>query len=109
MKELGQLKFVEENHLICLIYFMPTVTPMMMIPIINYQGKRLGLWPIYFLQPVIFHMPYVMGYDTRPLLTLEDRKRFYKSHRRKLVPLFRARLSKQVITLKTQKRRSIRC
>ena len=50
----------------------------MMIPLLEYQGKKLAFMADLLPSAGHIPMPYVMGYDTRPLLTLEDRKRFYK-------------------------------
>lgn len=48
----------------------------MMIPHIQYQGKTL----VYMadLLPTTGHipLPYVMGYDTRPLITMEEKAKF---------------------------------
>ncbi|KAA3645961.1 MAG: MBL fold metallo-hydrolase [Bacteroidetes bacterium] len=79
MKELGQLKFVEEEPFDLFdLFYADGHTDAMMIPIINYQGKRLAFMADLLPSAGHIPMPYVMGYDTRPLLTLEDRKRFYK-------------------------------
>lgn len=51
-------------------------TDAQMLPIINYQGKTL----VYMadLLPSTGHipLPYVMGYDTRPLITLDEKQKF---------------------------------
>ena len=51
-------------------------TDAQMCPIINYQGKKLVFMAD--LLPSVGHipLPYVMGYDTRPLITLDEKKRF---------------------------------
>jgi hypothetical protein len=48
----------------------------MMIPQIQYQGKTICFMAD--LVPTAGHipLPYVMGYDTRPLLTLPEKKLF---------------------------------
>jgi glyoxylase-like metal-dependent hydrolase (beta-lactamase superfamily II) len=48
-----------------------------MCPVIDYKGKKIVF--VADLLPSVGHipLPYVMGYDTRPLQTLEDRKKFY--------------------------------
>lgn len=53
-------------------------TDAQMCPIINYQGKRM-LYTADLL-PSVGHipLPYVMGYDTRPLITLNEKKSFLK-------------------------------
>ncbi len=47
-----------------------------MIPMINYKGTKLVFMAD--LLPSIGHspLPYVMGYDTRPLLTLNEKNEF---------------------------------
>ncbi|WP_026464109.1 MBL fold metallo-hydrolase [Adhaeribacter aquaticus] len=51
-------------------------TDKMMLPVIKYKGKTL----VYMadLLPSVGHLPlpYVMGYDTRPLITLEEKAHF---------------------------------
>lgn len=51
-------------------------TDAQMVPIINYQGKKLVFMAD--LLPSVGHipLPYVMGYDTRPLLTLDEKQKF---------------------------------
>ena len=53
-------------------------TDAMMLPQITYKGKTI----LYMadLLPSVGHipLPYVMGYDTRPLLTLEERQSYWK-------------------------------
>ena len=48
----------------------------MMIPHIQYKGKTLVFMAD--LLPSVGHipLPYVMGYDTRPLLTLDEKGKF---------------------------------
>jgi glyoxylase-like metal-dependent hydrolase (beta-lactamase superfamily II) len=78
MQEFGQLKFVEEEDFDWFdIFYANGHTDAQMIPILNYQDKKLAF--VADLLPSAGHipLPYVMGYDTRPLLTLEDRKKFY--------------------------------
>ena len=49
-----------------------------MIPHIKYKGETLVF--VADLLPTIGHipLPYVMGYDTRPLLTLDEKKAFFE-------------------------------
>lgn len=78
MQEFGQLKFVEEEQFDWFeIFYANGHTDAQMIPIINYQNQKVAF--VADLLPSAGHipLPYVMGYDTRPLLTLEDRKVFY--------------------------------
>ena len=48
------------------------------IPIINYNGKKIAYMGD--LLPAVAHipMPYIMSYDTKPLITLKDKERFFK-------------------------------
>jgi hypothetical protein len=47
-----------------------------MIPMISYKGKTICFMAD--LLPTVGHIPipFVMGYDTRPLLTLDEKERF---------------------------------
>lgn len=87
MEESGQLNFIErgsdnflkETQLGFGILFVDGHTDKQMIPHIEYQGKTLIFAAD--LLPTAGHipLPYVMGYDTRPLLTLDEKNRFLKS------------------------------
>jgi glyoxylase-like metal-dependent hydrolase (beta-lactamase superfamily II) len=79
MQESGQLKFVEgETELFngFSIMYARGHTDAMMIPHIKYKGRTL----VYMadLLPSTGHIPlaYVMGYDTRPLITLDEKGKF---------------------------------
>lgn len=79
IQESGQLKFVEgEAELFPGFSVMYTRghTDAMMIPHIKYKGRTL----VYMadLLPSTGHIPlaYVMGYDTRPLLTIDEKGKF---------------------------------
>lgn len=88
MRESGQLKFVrpptpkegemflEKSELDFDILFVDGHTEKMMIPHIDYQGKTLVFAAD--LVPTVGHipMPYLTGYDTRPLLTMTEKARF---------------------------------
>lgn len=80
IQESGQLKFIERTGSYAKnvfenidILFVDGHTDSMMIPHITYRGKTL----VYMadLLPSVGHipLPYVMGYDTRPLITLEEK------------------------------------
>lgn len=78
MQEFGQLKFVEEEYFDWFeIFYADGHTDAQMIPILDYQGKKLAFMADLLPSAGHIPLPYVMGYDTRPLLTLEDRKTFY--------------------------------
>lgn len=84
MQESGQLKFVakpdsdfaEANELDFGILFVDGHTDKQMIPHIKYKGKTLVFMAD--LLPTAGHLPlpFVMGYDTRPLLTLDEKEKF---------------------------------
>ncbi len=84
MHESGQLKFVvqpntdyaEPSELDFGIFFADGHTEKQMLPHINYKGKTLVF--VADLLPTAGHLPlpYVMGYDTRPLLTLPEKEKF---------------------------------
>lgn len=83
IQESGQLKFIERqgdftknvfNNIDVL--FVDGHTESMMIPHIHYKGKTLVFMAD--LLPSVGHipLPYVMGYDTRPLITLSEKEKF---------------------------------
>lgn len=84
MQESGQLKFIErpngdyleQSELGFGILFADGHTEKQMIPHINYNGKTIVFTAD--LLPTAGHvpLPYVMGYDTRPLLTLDEKAKF---------------------------------
>jgi glyoxylase-like metal-dependent hydrolase (beta-lactamase superfamily II) len=83
IQQSGQLKFVERNGDFTKnvfsnfdVLFVDGHTDSMMIPHIHYKGKTLVFMAD--LLPSVGHipLPYVMGYDTRPLITLEEKGQF---------------------------------
>ena len=58
------------------IFYASGHTDKMMIPMIRYRGKTICFMAD--LLPSVGHipLPYVMGYDTRPLITMEEKSRF---------------------------------
>ncbi len=83
IQESGQLKFIERqgdytknvfNNIDVL--FVDGHTESQMIPHIKYKGKTLVFMAD--LLPSVGHipLPYVMGYDTRPLITLDEKAKF---------------------------------
>ncbi|WP_412987403.1 MBL fold metallo-hydrolase [Pontimicrobium sp. IMCC45349] len=84
MEESGQLKFTSipetniltESDLGFDIFFANGHTEKQMIPMINYKGKTICFMAD--LLPTAGHLPlpFVMGYDTRPLLTLDEKAQF---------------------------------
>jgi glyoxylase-like metal-dependent hydrolase (beta-lactamase superfamily II) len=78
IKESGHLKFVEnhpEFNAFDIIY-VDGHTEKQMLPKIRYKDKTIVF--VADLIPSLGHLPipYVMGYDTRPLLTLEEKEAF---------------------------------
>ena len=81
IKESGQLDFISKNSSnidlpFSEILFVDGHTDSMMIPHIQYKGKTIVFMAD--LLPSVGHipLPYVMGYDTRPLLTLNEKAKF---------------------------------
>lgn len=84
MEESGQLKFtslpednlLKNSELGFDIFFANGHTDKQMIPLIKYQDKTIAFMAD--LLPTAGHLPipYVMGYDTRPLLTLDEKEIF---------------------------------
>ncbi|MEC3906235.1 MBL fold metallo-hydrolase [Tamlana sp. 2201CG12-4] len=84
MQESGQLKFtaLPENDILknselgFSIFFADGHTDKQMIPLIQYKDKTIAFMAD--LLPTVGHLPlpYVMGYDTRPLLTLNEKEKF---------------------------------
>lgn len=80
MQESGHLKFVDVNAPSPFssfdIQYVSGHTDKMMIPMIRYKNKVICFMAD--LLPSVGHipLPYVMGYDTRPLITLEEKERF---------------------------------
>ncbi|MCM4167831.1 putative quorum-quenching lactonase YtnP [Arenibacter antarcticus] len=87
MKESGQLRFItrnennfiEKSELDFGILFVDGHTDKQMLPHITYQNKTLVF--VADLLPTAGHipLPYVMGYDTRPLLTLSEKAQFLET------------------------------
>lgn len=84
MEDSGQLKFVslsmdniiKRSELGFDIFLADGHTDKQMIPMIHYKGKTICFMAD--LLPTAGHLPipYVMGYDTRPLLTLDEKEVF---------------------------------
>ena len=84
MQESGQLNFIQrpdsdfiaQSELNFGIFFVDGHTEKMMVPHIQYQNKTICFMAD--LLPTAGHipLPYVMGYDTRPLLTLPEKEKF---------------------------------
>lgn len=84
MQQSGQLHFIQKHdgdfvansELGFGVFFADGHTEKMMIPQISYSGKTICFMAD--LLPTAGHipLPYVMGYDTRPLLTLPEKEKF---------------------------------
>lgn len=84
MEASGQLKFtaVPENRILqnselpFSLFFADGHTEKQMIPLISYKDKTIAFMAD--LLPTVGHLPlpFVMGYDTRPLLTLDEKQAF---------------------------------
>ena len=83
IQESGQLQFLERTNNFTLnslpnmdVLFVDGHTESMMIPHIKYKGKTIVF--LADLLPSVGHipLPYVMGYDTRPLITISEKEAF---------------------------------
>ena len=79
IQENGQLNFIHRNAKDQMgfdVVFVDGHTEKQMLPIIQYQGKTIVFMAD--LLPTVGHipLPYVMGYDTRPLLTIKEKAAF---------------------------------
>lgn len=89
MIELDQLKFIDkEGFNFFDILMVNGHTDAQMIPHIQYQGKTVVFMAD--LLPSVGHIPvpYVMGYDTRPLITLDEKAAFLNTAADKEYVLF---------------------
>jgi glyoxylase-like metal-dependent hydrolase (beta-lactamase superfamily II) len=95
LQESGQLQFVnrEGNYTKNVfnnfdVLFVDGHTESMMVPNIHYKEKTLVFMAD--LLPSVGHipLPYVMGYDTRPLLTMDEKKLFLDTAAEKELVLF---------------------
>ena len=82
IQESGQLNFIDQQNpqydADIKFRFVNGHTESMMLPQINYKGKTI----LYMadLLPSVGHipLPYVMGYDVRPLVTMQERENYWK-------------------------------
>lgn len=58
------------------IFFANGHTDKQMIPIVHYKGKKVAFMADLLPSTGHIPLPYVMGYDTRPLLTMEEKEAF---------------------------------
>jgi glyoxylase-like metal-dependent hydrolase (beta-lactamase superfamily II) len=86
IQESGQLQFLERpesgfgraNELGFDIFFADGHTEAQMIPFIKYQEKTVIFAADLLPSAGHIPLPYVMGYDTRPLITMDEKARFLK-------------------------------
>lgn len=83
IQESGQLKHIQRNGRITEnvfegidVFFADGHTESQMIPIINYNGKKIAFMADLLPSTGHIPLPYVMGYDTRPLLTMDEKSEF---------------------------------
>ena len=84
MHESGQLHFInrpegdflQKSELGFGIFFVDGHTEKMMIPHIQYQDKTICFMADLLATAGHIPLPYVMGYDTRPLLTMPEKSKF---------------------------------
>jgi glyoxylase-like metal-dependent hydrolase (beta-lactamase superfamily II) len=83
IKESGQLKFIDKKEVITKdvfknidVFFADGHTESQMIPIINYKNQKIVFMADLLPSTGHIPLPYVMGYDTRPLLTLKEKADF---------------------------------
>ena len=77
--ESGQLKFVEQEGVLFKNFetiFVHGHTEAQMIPHISYKEKKIVFMADLLPSTGHIPLPYVMGYDTRPLLTLDEKGKF---------------------------------
>jgi len=91
MQESGQLDFIKTDGIFLPgfdVLFADGHTEAQMIPHIEYKDKTVVFAAD--LLPSVGHipLPYVMGYDTRPLLTLQEKKIFLETAAQKGHTLF---------------------
>lgn len=108
IQESGQLKFVDRDGNYTKnvfnnfdVFFVDGHTESMMIPHIHYKGKTLVFMAD--LLPSVGHipLPYVMGYDTRPLNTLKEKAFFLdKAEKENYVLFLEHDIVNQCATLK---------
>ena len=86
IEESGQLQFINRNGDYTSnvfnnfdVLFVDGHTESMMIPHIHYKGKTIAFMADLLPSTGHIPLPYVMGYDTRPLLTLTEKEKFLKT------------------------------
>tara|TARA_B100001287_G_scaffold192399_1_gene162627 strand:- start:3292 stop:4149 length:858 start_codon:yes stop_codon:yes gene_type:complete len=95
IEESGQLKFVTKKEQLTKnifqnidVFFADGHTDSQMIPIINYNDLKIAFMADLLPSTGHIPLPYVMGYDTRPLLTLKEKAYFLNLARKNNFKLF---------------------
>lgn len=85
LQESGQLNFIDvgDNFLVNTplgfdAFVVNGHTDAQMLPVINYNGKKIVFAADLLPSASHIPLPYVMGYDTRPLLTMDEKAQFLK-------------------------------
>jgi glyoxylase-like metal-dependent hydrolase (beta-lactamase superfamily II) len=81
IQESGQLKIIEEETEIFpgfKVKIFNGHTDGQMIPHISYKGKTIVFMADLLPSTAHVPLPYIMAYDTRPLITLQDKERFFE-------------------------------
>lgn len=82
MQESGHLAFVDPTKPSPFpqfdIFYADGHTDKMMVPIISYKDRKVAFMADLLPSTGHIPLPYVMGYDTRPLLTMDEKARFLK-------------------------------
>ncbi len=85
IQESGQLNMIERTGQISKdvfsdmsVFFADGHTESQMLPMINYRGKTIVFMADLLPSTGHIPLPYVMGYDTRPLLTIDEKRDFLK-------------------------------
>ena len=96
MQESGQLNFINRpegdfgfsNEMGFDIFYADGHTEKQMIPHLNYNGKTIVFCADLLATAGHIPIPYVMGYDTRPLLTMDEKTKFMNTAAEKNYYLF---------------------
>jgi glyoxylase-like metal-dependent hydrolase (beta-lactamase superfamily II) len=92
MQESGHLKFIDPTKPSPFsqfdVFYTSGHTEKMMVPMINYKGKTVCFMADLLPSAGHIPLPYVMAYDTRPLLTLEEKAKFLNMAVEKNLVLF---------------------
>ncbi len=91
IKESGQLKFIEDGGKLFdgfHVLYVNGHTEAMMLPIMNYNGQHVAYCADLIPSAGHVPLPYIMAYDMRPLVTLEEKTKFLAEAAKKNFILF---------------------